>query len=314
MTYNNLVTIVTPTYKRHKEILDRSIQSLLTQSHKNIEVIVVDDNPPDSPYRIEIKKYIETMSDERVVYIQNHKNIGGALSRNVGIFKSKGDFITFLDDDDIYLPDKIKNQLSLMIKYDSDLTFTDLKICNENNDVIDYRKFDFILDNNNDSLMRYHLTRNLTGTPTFMFKSEALKNIDGFDNVKMGHEFYLMYKSIESGLSIRYLPICDVVAYRTKADSISNGMEKIEGENQIYRFKKSKYDILNKNEKEMIEFRHRAVLAVAYKRRNKYLKMIITLVDMFFTSPKYSVTEGYKFINNYLKGSKEKNIWNYMID
>lgn len=299
MNEDILVSVITPTYKRKKEILDRSIQSLLNQSHTNIEIIVVDDNPCDSSHRKEIEEYIKSIPDKRLRYIRNKENLGGATSRNVGIFKSKGAYITFLDDDDIYLKDKIKKQLFLMLENNVDLTFTDLQICNENDVVIDYRQFDYIENFDNDSLMKYHLTRNLTGTPTFMFKSEALKKIGGFDNVKMGHEFYLMYKSIENGLSIRYLPICDVVAYRTKSDSISNGDGKITGENEIYSFKRSKFDLLDYDERKMVEFRHKAVLAVAYKRRNNYLKMMSSLISMFLISPKYSFSEGYKFTKNY---------------
>lgn len=298
-----LVSIITPTYQREKDILDRSLKSIINQSYRNIEIIIVDDNPEDSVYRHEISKYINTIKDERILYIKNKNNLGGALSRNVGIKNAHGDYITFLDDDDIYLKDKIKNQLSCMIRENLDLTFTNLKIVNEDNKIVDQRSFDFIENFENDRLMRYHLTRNLTGTPTFMFKTEALKKIGGFDDVKMGHEFYLMYKAIDNGLKIRHIPISDVRAYRTKSKSISNGDNKISGENEIYKFKKSNYDKLTKEEQKFVEFRHRAVLAVVYKRRKNFTKMITNLICMFFVSPKYTFIEGNKFIRNYFKNN-----------
>lgn len=295
-----LVSIITPTYNRSSDVLDRTIKSLINQSHKKIEVIIVDDNPPESEYRREISKYISSLSDNRIKYIKNKKNIGGALSRNEGISIATGEYITFLDDDDIYLKDKVKNQLSLMIETGAELSFTNLKICNKKNEVIDFREFSFIENFDNNSLMRYHLTRNLTGTPTFMFKTNSLKKIGGFDNVNMGHEFFLMYKAIDKGLNISYFPINDVIAFRTNADSISNGEGKISGENAIYKFKKDKFNILNKEEKKMVEFRHKAVLSVAYKRRKEYFKMFISLIEMFFTSPKYSLKEGFRFTKNYI--------------
>lgn len=298
-----LVSIITPTYQREKDILDRALKSIINQSYRNIEIIIVDDNPEDSVYRREINKYINTIKDERILYIKNKNNLGGALSRNVGIKNAHGDYITFLDDDDIYLKNKIKNQLSYMIRENLDLTFTNLKIVNEDNKIVDQRSFDFIESFENDELMRYHLTRNLTGTPTFMFKSEMLRDIGGFDDVKMGHEFYLMYKAIKNGLKIGHIPVSDVRAYRTKSKSISNGDNKISGENEIYNFRKSHYDILNKQEQKIVEFRHRAVLAVAYKRRSNYIKMIFNLIYMFFVSPKYTFVEGYKFIRNYFKNN-----------
>ena len=101
-----LVSVVIPTYRRGKYIA-KAIDSVLSQTYNNLEIIIIDDNISNSIEREQTQKIIEDINDSRILYIQNAKNLGGSLSRNVGIFKAKGEYITFLDDDDLYLPKKI---------------------------------------------------------------------------------------------------------------------------------------------------------------------------------------------------------------
>lgn len=111
---NDLVSVIIPTYKR-SQCLIRAINSVLNQTYKNIEIIVVDDNDEDSVYRKEneekLKKYVEL---KRIFYIKHKKNLNGANARNSGIKLSKGKYITFLDDDDYFLPDRIEKLVNLL--------------------------------------------------------------------------------------------------------------------------------------------------------------------------------------------------------
>jgi hypothetical protein len=66
-----------------------------------------------------------------------------------------------------------------------------------------------------------------------MYKAEKLKEIGGFEDAKMGQEFYLMLKSIENDLSIGYLDDCNVIAYRHTSGGISQGKNKINGEKTL---------------------------------------------------------------------------------
>ncbi|WP_157092005.1 glycosyltransferase, partial [Proteus myxofaciens] len=72
----------------------------LSQSYKNIEIIVVDDNPNNSNHK-KTKEIINKYKYKcKIIYIFDGINVGGSLARNKGIIESKGDYITFLDDDD----------------------------------------------------------------------------------------------------------------------------------------------------------------------------------------------------------------------
>jgi len=105
-----LVSCIIPTYNR-ANFVERAIQSVLNQTYKNIEVIVVDDGSEDNT-----KEVVLSIKDERIKYIRLHRNFGAAFARNVGIANANGDFIAFLDDDDYFLPEKIEKQVELMLK------------------------------------------------------------------------------------------------------------------------------------------------------------------------------------------------------
>ncbi|HBP38387.1 MAG TPA: glycosyl transferase family 2, partial [Clostridiales bacterium] len=116
---NERVSVIIPTYKRPVEYLARSIDSVRSQSYENIEIIVIDDSPDSFESRPDIKKYIESLPAGTVRYLQNPTNIGGSLSRNRGMDQATGDFITFLDDDDEYLPGKVERQVKYMQDHDA---------------------------------------------------------------------------------------------------------------------------------------------------------------------------------------------------
>lgn len=104
---NELVTVIIPTYKRAK-YLQRAINSVLTQSYSNIELIVVDDNDPNSDFRKDTENVINKYEKEKILYIKHEKNKNGAAARNTGIRNASGKYITFLDDDDFFFKDRIK--------------------------------------------------------------------------------------------------------------------------------------------------------------------------------------------------------------
>ncbi len=127
---NSLVSIIIPTYNR-ANLVQRAIKSVLTQTYKNIEIIVVDDGSEDNTEEI-----VREFNDERIKYIRNKENKGVAASRNIGLKFSKGKYITFLDSDDEFLPEKIEKQVEFL-KQREELDFVVCEGCrkNENNEI-----------------------------------------------------------------------------------------------------------------------------------------------------------------------------------
>jgi glycosyltransferase involved in cell wall biosynthesis len=100
-----LVSVIIPVHNRGY-VLARTVASVLGQTHQNIECIIVDDASADNTEEIG-----RSFKDPRVRYIRQAENKGAAVSRNIGIKASQGDFLTFLDSDDEYLPEKIERSL-----------------------------------------------------------------------------------------------------------------------------------------------------------------------------------------------------------
>ncbi|MCC3356090.1 glycosyltransferase family 2 protein [Bacillus sp. REN16] len=295
------ISIVIPTYKR-SDFLLRAIDSLLHQTYSNVEIIVIDDNVSNSEFRLLTEQKMEKYKDnKKIIYIKNKENLGGALARNVGIYKATGEFVTFLDDDDIYLPNKVENQLQYMIKNELDLSFTNVRIHNTNNKLVDFREHPYIKSFSNDELLKQHIMHHLTPTATYMFKREALISIGGFDDVKVGQEFMLMLKAIESNLKIGYLPVADIIQYIHPGERISIGQNKIEKEKELFDFKQKYMKQLTFRQRQYVKFRYHAVMTVVGKRSRKPLVSINHLVKAVISSPIDCIEEFLYFSKKLIK-------------
>lgn len=108
------VTVVITTFRR-SDTLARAIRSVLGQTYANIELIVVDDNNDGDEYRLATGKLMRKFTDNPAVqYITHTTNQNGGAARNTGIRAAGGYYITFLDDDDFYLPHRIEALVAAM--------------------------------------------------------------------------------------------------------------------------------------------------------------------------------------------------------
>jgi len=104
----DLVSVVIPYYNRI-ELLPRSLRSVVDQTHRNLEIIIVDDASSQDP-----KDILASFNDPRIAYIRHERNRGVSGARNTGINAARGSFISFLDSDDEWLPTKVEKQLAGM--------------------------------------------------------------------------------------------------------------------------------------------------------------------------------------------------------
>lgn len=281
------VSVVMATFRRD-EALRNALNSLVDQTYDNFEVVLIDDND-NVEWSAKVLKIVESVKDKiSINYIVNELNLGSAEARNKGIFAAEGQYITFLDDDDIYLPEKIEMQLRDMIESDSDYGITDLLLYDENDKLIDRRIRSYIKKVDANNLMKYHLMYHMTGTDTFMFKSEYLKKIGGFPSVDVGDEFYLMKESILAKGKFTYSPHCYIKAYVHTGEfgGLSSGQKKIDGENALFLEKKKYFNMLDQRTIQYINARHYAVLAFAELRRKSYLSCMKNIGKAVLISPK----------------------------
>lgn len=129
---NNLVSIITPVYNAEKFIA-KTIQSVLNQTYKNWELILIDDCAKDDSANI-IAQFIA--ADDRIKYYKLAQNSGAAVARNAGFQKALGRYLAFLDSDDLWIADKLEKQMDMMLKGSYPFVFSAIKMIDENDIVI----------------------------------------------------------------------------------------------------------------------------------------------------------------------------------
>lgn len=116
-----VVSVIIPTYNRGT-VIRRSIDSVLAQTYKDLELIVVDDASTDNTEEV-----VRSVKDSRVRYIKQTPNQGACAARNLGIEHARGDYVAFQDSDDAWRPNKLEVQLEAMRKYQAGVCFCRMK-------------------------------------------------------------------------------------------------------------------------------------------------------------------------------------------
>ena len=131
----DLVSVIIPYYKKRK-FISETLDSAVNQSYKNLEIIIIYDDikKTDIDFVRKIAK-----KDNRIKIIENNKKMGAGKSRNIGIFRSEGKYIAFLDADDIWHLDKLKRQINFMKEYNYFVSHTSYSIIDENKNIIGKR-------------------------------------------------------------------------------------------------------------------------------------------------------------------------------
>lgn len=124
------ISIVVPVYNAEK-FIEKTIESVLNQTYKNFELILVNDNSKDNSVEI-INSVIEKTKDERIILLNNDKAGSAARARNAGIMAATGSIISFIDADDLWLPEKLQKTYDFMIKMNSPFVFTGYEFADEN--------------------------------------------------------------------------------------------------------------------------------------------------------------------------------------
>ena len=284
-----LVSVIIATFRR-KTSLMRAIESAVNQTYKPLEILVVDDNGQEA-WNERVQAIVDAAClahpEADIRLLVEGPNVGSAQARNAGIQAAKGEYITFLDDDDVYLPEKVEKQLEKMLADQADFGITDLKLYEEDDDsLVDVRVRSYIQKFDPDSLLKYHLLNHMTGTDTLMFKKTYLEKIGSFDHIDVGDEFYLMLKAIENKGVFSYLPQCHVKAYvHSIGGGLSTGTQRVSGEKMLYAYKRRYFSMLTRAEICHVRMRHHAVMAIAYLKERNYVRFLLESVASVLSSP-----------------------------
>lgn len=194
---NCLVSVIIPTYNRANTIL-QSVESVLNQTHKKLEVIVVDDGSTDHTERL-----FANYPDVRVKYVKYSPNQGACYARNYGIALSRGEYIAFQDSDDIWKSDKLAKQLDYLKKTDADFVFCGMN--RENPMTGEHFYYPSPRFNDGGNLLEKLLIENAIATQTMLMKREILNHVQFDVNFKRYQDLDFALQVIMHGFRVKYL-------------------------------------------------------------------------------------------------------------
>ena len=180
------VSIVTPSYNIEQFIAE-TIRSVLAQTHKNFELIIVDDGSTDNT-----KKIVSSFNDKRIIFIQNKKNRGAAYCRNLAISKATGDYIAFLDGDDLWVPNKLEKQLKFMRTNKCSFSCTDYELIDREGNKTGTK----VTSPNNITHKKFKRV-NYVGCLTVMYKKSAYPDLSIPNTLEKRNDYALWLKLSE---------------------------------------------------------------------------------------------------------------------
>ena len=199
---NKLVSIIVPIYNV-EQFLDRCIDSVVKQTYKNLEIILVNDGSTDSS--LEICKRWKN-KDKRIILV-NKKNGGLSDARNSGIDKSNGEFLYFLDSDDFIENNTIELMMKKMAEHNSEIVISNRYHYYDNGKkIIKFKmeKNDLILDTETSLFELNNFKYYDMSACSKLFKKDLFEQIR-FPIKKLCEDFYVMYKILEKSKKIIYI-------------------------------------------------------------------------------------------------------------
>lgn len=234
---NPAVSVIIPTYNRHR-LLSQAIESVLNQSHEDYELLVIDDaseKPPDS--------IIQSYSDSRIRYIKKDKNEGACKARNTGIRKSCGEFIAFLDSDDIWEPDKLTKQLEVFKNNPGvGVVYTGTKIVRQNREYIGH------IPSERGNIFRKQLLRDqVAPTSAVMVRKSCFDRVGMFDPSLPARQDYDMWIRLSREFDFDFVKYPLTIIHRSHTGRISNNINsRIEAQLKLLKKLNKEFHIMSK--------------------------------------------------------------------
>lgn len=190
------IDIIIPVYNSEKYI-QKTIMSVLNQTYKYWRLIIIDDGSTDNTRQILYKLYKKYRKKKKIIILKNDVNKGQALCRNLGLKLSTSKLVSFLDSDDFWDKNKLKNQIKFMMSNNYDFTYTDYKIIKNNKittikvpDYFDYKKF---------------IHNSSINTCSIILKKKIIKNIY-FKNLRFSEDYFFKCQILKKNINAYRCP------------------------------------------------------------------------------------------------------------
>lgn len=270
MKVNKLVSIIIPTYNRDLYYISRAIKSIIQQTYKNYEIIVVNDNIYNSNYSLKIKEYCTA---NNLIYLTTKGKQGANKARNMGACYAKGTYLAFLDDDDIWLKNKLEIQLSYFTN-SVGMVYSNGYVVTSNSKYL-YTKPEYFVTEPN--LYKLFLYNYIGPTVTALIRRDCFFDVGMFDEsmpAKQDYDLWIRIVKKYKAIGINQ-PL--FIYTRHNSHQITKNFNSIlEGYNKIYE--------KNKNYLEndfIINFFFHLKLAKIYRNQRNFLKYFKSLFRAF---------------------------------
>lgn len=219
---NCLISVITPSYNS-KDFIVSTINSVLSQSYKNWELLITDDCSSDNTWDI-IKEY--SLKDDRIKVFKLAKNSGAPTARNNSLSNAKGKFIAFLDSDDLWLPNKLERQIDFMKSNDYAFSFSSYECINESGENLNH-----IIEA--PQLMTYskYLKNTIIGCLTVVIDKSKVGYFE-MPNIKSSHDMALWLSILKKGFDAHGM---NEVLSQYRIVSTSNTANKFKAAKDVWR-------------------------------------------------------------------------------
>ena len=299
-----LVSIIMSTYKEEEIFLRQAIESILNQSYKDFEYIIILDNPDNNLHIRIIKEYANL--DKRIKFYVNEKNMGLTASLNKGLGLAKGKYICRMDADDISINKRIENQKRYLEENNYDLIGGISQMIDENGKSIYSIKK---VPTNMDNIKKALSYNQIISHPTWFGKKEVFEKLNGYRNMPLCEDYDFTLRAVLNGYKISNIDET-VLKYRMTSSSISRSnlyeqylfarfITKKYSKNKIADIKEAKQYVNNHNDdrkaKRYLKANARFNIALKDIEEKRYFKFIIDGILLTFTSFNY-LDKIYRFV------------------
>lgn len=210
-----MLSVLMSIYNESELLIRESVHSILSQTYKDFEFIIIDDNPD----RKDVKEILDSFHDKRIIYFKNKQNIGLAMSMNKAVEIAKSDILIRMDADDIALPRRFEIEYNELIHSSCDFVFSAYYTIDEDGK--------YLKENINSKLIgstklskRIAIKPSLIHHPTVMFTRSIFEKAGGYRNFPCAQDADLWMRMAECGCRFLYTPEI-LLKYRINSQSVT---------------------------------------------------------------------------------------------
>ena len=212
---NERVAVIMAVYNEIEPWVRASIESILNQTHNNLHLYIVLDNPHNHILESVIDEYAR--SDNRISYFVNERNLGLVKSLNCLLDNVDEEYVARMDADDVSYPNRIEKELKFLHEYDLDFVMSGDDLISEDGVVTPGRLLPLYLTNDMREVQKY---ANVSTHPTWLLKSKVYRELGGYRDIESCEDLDFVLRALEWGFGIGRMPDA-LIQYRLRCSGIS---------------------------------------------------------------------------------------------